>query len=161
MLERLGPAAATLDELLADPAQHGSYDFAFIDADKKVSGWLRACAVVNLAWRQRRVCCCLALSVAAVVTLLVVLSMCASWSAPVCTAPQGYRAYYEQLLQLVRPGGVIAIDNTLWYGRVADVENTDGATLALRELNAFLVADERIMFSLVPVGDGMCMCTKL
>ncbi|KAL4854525.1 O-methyltransferase MdmC [Chlorella vulgaris] len=100
--ERLGPAAATLDELLADPTQHGSYDFAFIDADKK-----------------------------------------------------GYRAYYEQLLQLVRPGGVIAIDNTLWYGRVADAENTDGATLALRELNAFLVADKRIMFSLVPVGDGI------
>lgn len=125
---------------------------------------------------------------------------------------QGYRAYYEQLLQLVRPGGVIVVDNTLWYGRVADPEEVrpragwrslpptcavrrlccagarvapcphsplhsspqshcplpvlpcpqnDRNTTGLRELNDFLLQDDRIAFSLVPVGDGMALCTKL
>lgn len=73
---------------------------------------------------------------------------------------QGYRGYYEQLLQLVRPGGVIAVDNVLWYGKVADPALTDGATLALRELNAFLLEDERVTLSIVPVGDGLALCTK-
>ncbi len=61
----------------------------------------------------------------------------------------------------MRRGGVVAIDNVLWYGRVADGGSSDGATLALRELNDFLVADQRVAFSLVAVGDGMALCTKL
>lgn len=56
---------------------------------------------------------------------------------------------------------MVAIDNVLWYGRVADGSSSDGATLALRELNNFLVADQRVAFSLVAVGDGMALCTKL
>lgn len=60
----------------------------------------------------------------------------------------------------MRPGGVIALDNVLWYGRVADPAADDGATAALRQLNDFLVADERVAFSLVPVGDGMALATK-
>ena len=82
-------------------------------------------------------------------------------SPPPPPEPQGYRGYYEQLLRLVRPGGVIAVDNVLWYGRVADPGmEGDGATAALRELNAFLLGDPRVAFSLVPVGDGMALCTK-
>lgn len=69
-----------------------------------------------------------------------------------------YRDYYETLLQLVRPGGLIAIDNVLWYGKVADSDVTDKATVALRDLNAFLMQDERVDFTIVPIGDGMALC---
>lgn len=58
----------------------------------------------------------------------------------------------------MRPGGLIAIDNVLWYGRVADEAVTDKATMALRELNDFVVSDERVDFSIVPIGDGMALC---
>ena len=71
---------------------------------------------------------------------------------------RGYRAYYEELLKLVRPGGLIAIDNVLWYGKVADPAVDDKATVALRELNAFLLTDKRVDFNIVPVGDGIAMC---
>ncbi|KAL6773954.1 hypothetical protein ACKKBG_A23200 [Auxenochlorella protothecoides x Auxenochlorella symbiontica] len=73
---------------------------------------------------------------------------------------RGYMGYYEQLLQLVRPGGVIAFDNVLWYGQVADAGATDARTEAIRELNSFLLADERILFSLLPISDGLALCTK-
>jgi predicted O-methyltransferase YrrM len=62
--------------------------------------------------------------------------------------------------QLVRPGGVIAIDNVLWYGKVADDSVQDAATVALRQLNDELVADARVDVSLVPIGDGLFMCRK-
>jgi predicted O-methyltransferase YrrM len=104
---RVGDAAASLAALLADPGAPGSYDFAFIDADKR-----------------------------------------------------GYGGYFEQCLALVRPGGVIAVDNLLWYGRVADPADASKATLAVREVNDMLVKDERIDFSLVPVGDGIGLCRK-
>jgi predicted O-methyltransferase YrrM len=104
---RVGDARETLASLLADPASHGAYDFAFIDADKR-----------------------------------------------------GYDAYYEACLQLVRRGGVVAIDNLLWYGRVADAADASPATEAVRALNAKLVADERIEFVLAPVGDGVGLCRK-
>lgn len=74
---------------------------------------------------------------------------------------RGYRDYYEQLLHLVRPGGVIAIDNVLWYGKVADPSVDDKTTQALRELNDFLRDDARVDMTLVPVGDGLTLCTKL
>eukprot|EP00959_Pyramimonas_sp_CCMP1952_P013485 284473-Pyramimonas_sp.AAC.1 len=73
---------------------------------------------------------------------------------------RGYLAYYEQCLQLVRPGGLIALDNVLWYGRVADPEVNDKQTVAIRELNDKLVCDERISFTLLPVGDGVSLCRK-
>ena len=60
----------------------------------------------------------------------------------------------------MRPGGVIAVDNLLWYGRVADPADASKATLAVREVNDTLVKDERIDFSLVPVGDGIGLCRK-
>jgi caffeoyl-CoA O-methyltransferase len=100
---RLGPALDTLDGLLADGAA-GSFDFAFIDADKP-----------------------------------------------------SYDGYLERALRLVRPGGLIAIDNVLWSGRVADPAVDDGSTLAIRALNAKLAADQRVDLSMVPIGDGLTL----
>ncbi len=71
-----------------------------------------------------------------------------------------YDAYYERSLQLVRPGGLIAFDNTLWDGKVADETAQDADTRALRALNKKLYADERIDLSLVPIADGLTLCRK-
>ena len=102
---RLAPALATLDEQLADGAA-GSYDFAFIDADKTA-----------------------------------------------------YDGYYERCLRLLRTGGLIAIDNTLWGGSVA--RPADGAdTAALQALNDKLHRDERVDLSLLPIGDGLSLARK-
>jgi caffeoyl-CoA O-methyltransferase len=103
---RLAPALETLDKLLA--AGEGSYDFAFIDADKG-----------------------------------------------------NYLAYYERCLKLVRRGGLIAIDNTLWSGKVADPAVTEGDTVAIRAFNDALHADKRVALSLLPVGDGLTLALKL
>jgi predicted O-methyltransferase YrrM len=103
---RIGPAADTLDLLLAD-AQQDTYDFAFVDADKT-----------------------------------------------------GYDGYYERLLQLVRPGGLIAFDNTLWGGAVIDPEADDSDTDAIRTLNAKLAADERVSLCLVPMADGVTLALR-
>ena len=69
----------------------------------------------------------------------------------------GYLAYYERLMKLVRPGGLIAVDNTLWSGEVADPENRDSDTVALREFNDVLHKDPRIDLALLPVGDGLTL----
>ncbi len=68
-----------------------------------------------------------------------------------------YAAYYERLLKLVRPGGLIAIDNVLWGGAVADPLRTDPDTLAIRALNETLKSDERVFVSMLPVGDGLTL----
>ena len=73
---------------------------------------------------------------------------------------RGYMAYYELLLRLVRVGGVIALDNTLWYGKVADEAVTDKTTESLRVLNRFLRDDDRVSMSLLAIGDGITLCTK-
>jgi predicted O-methyltransferase YrrM len=69
----------------------------------------------------------------------------------------GYLAYYERALRLVRAGGLIAIDNTLWGGAVANPADTSADTRAIRDFNAHLVADRRIDLSLVPIGDGVTL----
>lgn len=71
----------------------------------------------------------------------------------------GYDAYYERCLRLVRQGGLIAIDNTLWGGSVAR-PSSDDDTVALQRLNAKLHADERIDVSLLPVGDGLTLARR-
>ena len=71
-----------------------------------------------------------------------------------------YDRYYEQCLRLVRPGGLIAIDNTLLGGRVADLEAQDPDTVAQRALNAKLHVDERVSLSLVPIGDGLTLARR-
>jgi len=72
----------------------------------------------------------------------------------------GYDDYYERCLRLIRPGGVIAIDNTLWHGSVADPNIDDGDTVAIRALNDKLHTDARIDLSLLPIGDGLTLCCK-
>ncbi|MBD1939259.1 class I SAM-dependent methyltransferase [Microcoleus sp. FACHB-68] len=103
---KLAPALQTLDNLLA-AGEAGTFDFAFIDADK-----------------------------------------------------ENYDAYYERALQLVRTGGLIAIDNVLWGGRVADPQVQDNSTQAIRRLNEKLHQDERITLSLVPIADGLTLALK-
>ena len=71
-----------------------------------------------------------------------------------------YDQYYELSLQLVRPGGLILIDNVLWYGKVADETVQDKATQSIRHLNAKLHQDPRISLCLVPIGDGLTLALK-
>ena len=103
---RLAPATETLQALL-DNDEAGTYDFAFIDADK-----------VN------------------------------------------YPTYYEQCLQLLRPGGLLAIDNVIWGGDVADPSVTDPDTEAIRKVNQRAHKDERVTLSMLPIGDGLTLARK-
>ena len=71
-----------------------------------------------------------------------------------------YSAYYELCLQLLRPGGVIAIDNVLWSGDVANESKTDDDTRAIRQLNEQVYRDERVDISLLPIGDGLTLARR-
>lgn len=73
---------------------------------------------------------------------------------------RGYDAYYERCLRLLRSGGLIAIDNTLWGGAVARPAPAGGDTEALQQLNDKLHRDERVDLSLLPVGDGVTLARK-
>ncbi len=73
---------------------------------------------------------------------------------------ENYDAYYERSLELLRPGGLIAVDNVLWSGRVADPLASDEATLAIRAFNLKLRDDDRIELSLVPIADGLTLALK-
>jgi predicted O-methyltransferase YrrM len=103
----LGPALQTLDRFIAE-GQSGTFDFAFIDADKT-----------------------------------------------------NYSNYYERALQLLRPGGLIAVDNVLWDGLPIDPSATDADTEAIRAFNAKVSSDTRVAISLVPLGDGLMLACKL
>jgi predicted O-methyltransferase YrrM len=72
----------------------------------------------------------------------------------------GYDAYYETCLQLVRPGGIIAIDNVLWSGRVADPAVKDPDTAALRALNLKIRDDRRVDAVVLTVGDGLTLARR-
>lgn len=100
---RLGPAVETLDALLADD-ETGSFDFAFIDADKA-----------------------------------------------------SYLEYWERCLELVRPGGLIAVDNVLWSGRVVDPDEDDPSTEAIRAFNRAVRDDDRVDLAMVPIADGLTL----
>jgi predicted O-methyltransferase YrrM len=71
-----------------------------------------------------------------------------------------YSAYFEHSLRLCRRGGLIAIDNVLWFGSVIDDAKQDEDTIAIREFNNNLSQDERIDISLVPIGDGLTLAYK-
>jgi predicted O-methyltransferase YrrM len=103
---RLAPALETLQGLIAK-GEVGTYDFAFIDADKT-----------------------------------------------------GYDSYYEACLQLLRPGGLIVLDNMLWGGVVADMSVQDPTTKALRSLNEKISQDSRVNSCLLTVGDGLMLARK-
>jgi predicted O-methyltransferase YrrM len=66
-------------------------------------------------------------------------------------------AYYERCLSLVRPGGLILVDNTLWGGSVADSLDRDASTEAIRAFNASVQADARVDMVLLPIGDGLTL----
>ena len=102
---RIGPAAETLDRML-DAGERGSYDFAFIDADKT-----------------------------------------------------GYARYYEQCLELIRPGGLITLDNMLQSGQVW-TDTQDANATAIRDLNGFIHHDSRVDSLLLPFGDGLTLAVK-
>jgi len=71
-----------------------------------------------------------------------------------------YEAYYEYALELLRPGGLIAVDNVLWSGRVLDAQSTEPDTLAVRACNQKLLSDTRVSLSMVPIGDGLTLALK-
>ena len=103
---RLAPAVETLDALLRSGSA-GTYDFAFIDADKR-----------------------------------------------------NYDAYYERVLQLLRPGGLMVFDNVLWDGQVVDADDTDADTEAIRALNTKIHGDERVTVAMLTVADGLTLAVK-
>jgi predicted O-methyltransferase YrrM len=103
---RLGPAVETLQALL-DGGAAGTYDFGFIDADKK-----------------------------------------------------NYPTYYELVLRLLRPGGLVAIDNVFWDGRVVEPAGRDANLAAIQELNRHIASDERVAISMVPIADGLTLARK-
>jgi O-methyltransferase len=71
-----------------------------------------------------------------------------------------YRTYYEKTLPLIRPGGLIIIDNTLLFGRVADDEDNSPDVAEIRELNSLLLRDNRIDLSILPMADGITLARK-
>lgn len=73
---------------------------------------------------------------------------------------QNYPLYYEQSLKLLRRGGLLAVDNTLWSGSVADPENMEPGTRAIRRFNEMVKNDNRVTKSLVPIGDGLTLIVK-
>ncbi len=73
---------------------------------------------------------------------------------------QNYLVYYEMALDLLRKGGMIAVDNTLWSGAVADPENTEAGTRAIRRFNEMLKDDDRVSQSLLTIGDGLTLILK-
>ena len=104
---RLAPALETLDALVAEGLA-GTFDLAFIDADKS-----------------------------------------------------NYANYYERSLVLLRPGGLIVVDNVLWHARPLDPHDHTVDTEAIRAFNRNLQADRRVALSLVPLGDGLALACKL
>jgi predicted O-methyltransferase YrrM len=74
---------------------------------------------------------------------------------------ENYDGYYERALVLLRPGGLVAIDNVLWGGAVADPANRKESTQAIRKLNRKLATDMRVAISMVPIGDGLTLARKL
>jgi predicted O-methyltransferase YrrM len=73
---------------------------------------------------------------------------------------KNYGVYYEQCLTLVRPGGLILLDNVLWDGRLIDADDKDRATNAIRDLNEKIHSDERVFPSMLPIGDGLTILRK-
>lgn len=72
----------------------------------------------------------------------------------------GYDDYYELCLRLLRRGGLVAIDNVLWSGKVADPSDNDADTVAIRALNKKVHADERVHMCMIPIGDGLTLALK-
>lgn len=74
---------------------------------------------------------------------------------------ENYSLYYELGLQLLRPGGLMMIDNVLWNGAVINPADQEASTNAIREINERVFVDERVELSLVPIGDGLTLVRKI
>lgn len=72
----------------------------------------------------------------------------------------GYPTYWDELVPRMGVGGVIAVDNVLWSGRVADEENSDEMTLAIRRFNDLAAADDRMEVVMLPIGDGLTLARR-
>ena len=73
---------------------------------------------------------------------------------------ENYVAYYEKVMTMLRPNGLVIVDNVLWSGSVADPSNDRRSTRAIRDLNSRVGADERVDCSLAPIGDGLLLARK-
>lgn len=71
-----------------------------------------------------------------------------------------YIDYFQRSLKLLRQGGVMAVDNTLWHGKAADPENNEKLTLAIRKFNTFAYESRHVDLCLIPLGDGLTLCRK-
>eukprot|EP00850_Spirogloea_muscicola_P017715 SM000155S01644 [mRNA] locus=s155:68891:70266:- [translate_table: standard] len=105
---REGPAVTSLDTILAEDGAEGSFDFAYIDADKA-----------------------------------------------------NYSKYYERCLRLVRVGGLVAVDNTLWSGQVVGDHYQDPDTVEIKDLNKLIGWDRRVEISMLAISDGITLCRKI
>lgn len=72
-----------------------------------------------------------------------------------------YKHYYEMVLPLLHKKGVIIVDNVLWHGRVLEQNNNEKTTIAIRQFNRHLFADKRVKITVLPIGDGLLLATKL
>lgn len=73
---------------------------------------------------------------------------------------QNYDNYYERAILLIRPGGLIALDNVLWHGAVIDETVKDESTISIRAFNRKIHQDDRVWASMVPIGDGLTLALK-
>ena len=73
---------------------------------------------------------------------------------------ENYKNYYDKVLQMTKPGGLIIIDNVLWHGEVADDVNKDKFTNIIRDFNNYVKQDKRITKNIIPIGDGLTVCIK-
>lgn len=73
---------------------------------------------------------------------------------------QNYLQYYELTLNLLRPGGLVVVDNVLWDGAVIDPSDEEADTQAIRVFNNRLADDDRVSLSMIPVGDGLTLARK-
>ena len=72
-----------------------------------------------------------------------------------------YKNYYEKVIQMTKQGGLIIIDNVLWHGEVADEENNEKFTNIIRDFNTYVKNDKRTEQIILPLGDGLTICSKL
>ena len=72
-----------------------------------------------------------------------------------------YKNYYEHSLKLIKKGGLIIIDNVLWYGDVVNEKTSDKITLQIKDFNLFVSKDDRVENLIIPLGDGMTVCRKI
>ena len=74
---------------------------------------------------------------------------------------ENYKKYYDYALQLINKNGLIIIDNVLWHGEVADDDNNEKFTKIIRDFNNYVKNDERVEQIIIPIGDGLTICSKL